>query len=120
MEPDAFDELAQAAGDRRRMRRPGQAGLAVFNTQRLRRLPHLRRRPKSNGTVGPDLDELAADAKKAGKPLEDFIRESIVDPNNYIAPGYPPNVMPQTFAIAPEGAARRLVVVPREASQKGS
>ena len=28
-------------------------------------------------------------------PLEDFIRESIVDPNAYVAPGYnPPSTMP--------------------------
>ena len=29
--------------------------------------------------------------------LAAFIRESIVNPNAYIAPGYPKSVMPQTF-----------------------
>ena len=41
--------------------------------------------------VGPDLDKVLA-----GKD-EDFIRESILDPNKEIAQGYQPNVMPSTF-----------------------
>jgi cytochrome c551/c552 len=41
----------------------------------------------ANGTVGPDLDKLSEAAKKAGQPLDAFIRQSIVDPNAYIAPG---------------------------------
>ena len=51
----------------------------------------------ASGKVGPDLDKLAAYAKQARQPLESFIRESIVSPNAYIQPGYPKNVMPQTF-----------------------
>jgi cytochrome c oxidase subunit 2 len=51
----------------------------------------------STGTVGPNLDKLPAEAKGAGQPLEPFIRESIVNPNKYIAPGYPAGVMPQNF-----------------------
>jgi cytochrome c oxidase subunit 2 len=41
--------------------------------------------------VGPDLDKVLA-----GKDA-DFIRESIVNPNAEIAPGYQPNVMPGNF-----------------------
>jgi cytochrome c oxidase subunit 2 len=41
--------------------------------------------------VGPNLDE-ALKGKSA-----DFIRESIVNPNADIAPGFQPNVMPSTF-----------------------
>jgi cytochrome c2 len=48
----------------------------------------------SNGKVGPDLDNLAEAAKKAGKPLDEFIAESIEDPNAYIAPGFKAGVMP--------------------------
>jgi cytochrome c oxidase subunit 2 len=47
--------------------------------------------------VGPDLDDLSSAARKAGKPLEAFVRESIEQPNAYIAPGFQPNVMPQDF-----------------------
>jgi cytochrome c oxidase subunit II len=53
--------------------------------------------PGAKGTVGPNLDNLKSYAATAGKPLEAFIKESIVDPNAYIAPGYQPNVMPGNF-----------------------
>jgi len=45
----------------------------------------------ATGKVGPDLDQLPAEAQRA------FVRESIVDPNAYIESGFPKNVMPQTF-----------------------
>ena len=52
----------------------------------------------TTGKIGPDLDkQLAPDAKKAGKPLDEFTRESIVDPNAFVAPGYPKGVMPTNF-----------------------
>ena len=62
----------------------------------------------TTGTVGPDLGNISADAKAAGQSLPDFIRESIVDPNKYIAKGYPPNVMPGNFgSTLSKQAARR-------------
>jgi cytochrome c oxidase subunit II len=45
----------------------------------------------TSGQVGPNLDD-ALKGKNA-----DFIRESIVQPNAQIAPGFQPNVMPSTF-----------------------
>jgi cytochrome c551/c552 len=63
----------------------------------------------ANGTVGPDLDKLSESAQKAGQPLDDFIRQSIVDPNAYIAPGYPKGVMPETFASLPKAQLDALV-----------
>jgi mono/diheme cytochrome c family protein len=49
----------------------------------------------SNGKVGPDLDRLAADAAKAGRgPVKAYVRESILNPNAYVVPGFPSNVMP--------------------------
>jgi len=48
----------------------------------------------STGKVGPDLDNLAADAKKANKPLPVYVRQSIEDPGAYVVPGYPDGVMP--------------------------
>jgi len=48
--------------------------------------------------VGPDLDNLASDAQKANSgSLDQYVHESIVDPNAYIVPGFQPGVMPQTF-----------------------
>jgi cytochrome c oxidase subunit 2 len=43
--------------------------------------------------VGPELDNL----DPGDKPLEEFIRESIVEPNAEITSGYQPDVMPGTF-----------------------
>ena len=51
----------------------------------------------SNGKVGPDLDHLALDAKKANRgTLDQYTRSSIVAPGAYIVPGYP-NAMPPTY-----------------------
>jgi cytochrome c551/c552 len=52
----------------------------------------------TNATVGPDLDAAPeADAKKAGMALAAFVKQSIVDPNAYIAPGFQKGIMPGTF-----------------------
>ena len=58
---------------------------------------HAFRPAGTDAQVGPRLDDLAAAAQKAGKPLDAFVHESIVDPNAYVAPGYQPGVMPQNF-----------------------
>ena len=63
----------------------------------------------STATVGPDLDDLTAEAKQAGKPLEKFIRESIVNPDAYVAPRYPKGVMPKTFSALPPAQIDALV-----------
>ena len=48
--------------------------------------------------MGPSLDDLDGSGQgRAGQPLEDYIRQSIVDPNAYIAPGYQPGVMPESY-----------------------
>ena len=53
----------------------------------------------SNATVGPDLDNLAADAAKANRgSVQQYAAESIKDPNAYVVPGYPKGVMPTTFS----------------------
>src|SRR5207244_245871 len=52
----------------------------------------------SKGTVGPDLDQLPAEAKRAGKPLAAFTRESVVSPDAYLEPGFQKGVMPTDFA----------------------
>ncbi|MDQ3066369.1 MAG: cytochrome c oxidase subunit II [Actinomycetota bacterium] len=47
----------------------------------------------SDAEVGPGLDQIDA----GGAPLEEFIREGIVDPNADLAQGYQPDVMPNTY-----------------------
>jgi cytochrome c oxidase subunit II len=65
---------------------------------------------KSKATVGPDLDKLPEEARGAHRgSLEEFARESIVDPNAYIEPGYNPNVMPTSFASLPKDQLDALV-----------
>jgi len=51
----------------------------------------------SKGTIGPDLDQLPAEAKRAGKPLDAFTRESIVKQDDYVEKGFPKGVMPPDF-----------------------
>jgi cytochrome c oxidase subunit II len=48
----------------------------------------------TDAKVGPSLDAIKPEG---GKPLKEFIRESIVDPNAVITDGYQPDVMPNTF-----------------------
>ena len=53
----------------------------------------------ANGTVGPDLDHLAADANKANRgSLVQYTTESIVNPSAYVVPGFLAGTMPQDFA----------------------
>ena len=52
----------------------------------------------AEGQIGPNLDNLAADARKAGQPLAEYVKQSIIDPNAYTAPGYIKGVMPTTFS----------------------
>jgi mono/diheme cytochrome c family protein len=48
----------------------------------------------STSQTGPDLDKLAEYADKAGQPVDEFVRESIVSPNDYVEEGFPEGVMP--------------------------
>jgi mono/diheme cytochrome c family protein len=63
----------------------------------------------TNGTVGPDLDKLKEYAKTANMPLEDFIRESIVKPDDYVEKGYAKGVMPGSFSSLPKKTLDALV-----------
>jgi mono/diheme cytochrome c family protein len=46
----------------------------------------------SNGTIGPDLDDLAGAA--GDMPPEEFVRQSILDPDAEVAQGFNSGVMP--------------------------
>jgi cytochrome c oxidase subunit 2 len=63
----------------------------------------------AKGAVGPDLDKLPDFARQAGQPLEQFIRESIVNPDAYVESGYQKGVMPGTFASLPKAQLEALV-----------
>jgi cytochrome c oxidase subunit II len=55
----------------------------------------------STGKVGPALDKLAADAKKANQgSLAQYTAESITNPGAYVVPGYPNGVMPAFSSLS--------------------
>ena len=73
----------------------------------------------TSANTGPDLDMLPQWAQQAKQPLESFIRTSIVDPNAYVQPGFPKNVMPETFKSLPKQQLDALVQYLIQSSKKG-
>ncbi len=67
----------------------GTAGAVIFTKNGCGACHTLKAVPDANGKVGPDLDSLSKSAKAAGEALVPFIKESIVDPNKYIAARLP-------------------------------
>jgi cytochrome c oxidase subunit 2 len=100
MQPAAFDSWAK---QQQRATTPSTsgggataAGKAVFANNACGSC-HTLTAAGATGTIGPDLDKLPQWATEAKQPLASFVHQSIVDPNAYIQPGFPKNVMPQTF-----------------------
>lgn len=116
MDPKAFKKWA---ADAKKGISGAGAGKAVYDNNGCGSC-HVFTPAGSKGTVGPDLDKLGADAKQAGKPLEPFVRESIVNPDAYIQPGYAPNVMPKTFATLPKSQLDALVQYLIQSGKKGA
>ena len=114
-----FDRWKREAG---RQNAPGggaNAGEAVFSQNGCGSC-HTLKAAGATGTVGPDLDKLSDEAQKAGKPVEAFVRESIVNPGAYVQPGFPNNVMPKTYASLPKQQLDALVQYLVQSSQGGS
>jgi cytochrome c oxidase subunit 2 len=93
MTPQAFDRWASAQGRRQSGGNAGQAGASLFKQNGCASC-HTFSPAHATGTIGPDLDRLPAYAKRAGKPLDPFVRESIQDPGAYVEKGFPANTMP--------------------------
>jgi mono/diheme cytochrome c family protein len=71
------------------------AGKGLFGSQGCNAC-HTFKPAGSTAKVGPDLDDLAANAKTANRgSVEQYTAESIEDPGAYVVPGYPNGVMPQ-------------------------
>ena len=107
MKPAAFNAWVNKQG-KALAGPPGQAGKSVFVNNGCNSC-HTLKAAGATAKVGPDLDKLPAEAKATGKPLAAFVRESIVNPDAYIAPGYPKNVMPKTFSQLPKSQLDALV-----------
>jgi cytochrome c oxidase subunit II len=94
--------LSWAKGQQKKLGGPtGTSGKAVFTANGCNSC-HTFRPAGATAKIGPDLDNLQQEAQRAGQPLEQFIRQSIVDPNAYIEPHYPKNIMPQNFGSIPK------------------
>ena len=72
---------------------PETAGASVFENQRCGNC-HTFSPARSRATTGPNLDRVPQSARQAGEPVEEYVRESIVNPDAYVHPGFPRNVMP--------------------------
>ena len=90
--PDKFDAWMKSGGQAA----AGPPGLAVFQANGCGGCHTLTAAPGANGKIGPNLDNLKQEAAGAKQPLAAFIKESIVKPSAYIAPGFS-NAMPATF-----------------------
>ena len=86
----------------------GGPGLVAFNNNGCSAC-HTFKPAGSKATTGPDLDNLATYARRAGKPLAAFVQQSIVDPNAYIEKRYQPGIMPTTFKSLPKDQLDALV-----------
>ncbi len=73
------------------------AGKAVFTSAGCAAC-HTFKPAASTGTIGPNLDDIADYAQKAGQPLADFTLSAITSPPpKYVPPGFPTNAMPSNF-----------------------
>jgi cytochrome c oxidase subunit 2 len=101
--------LSWAKGQQKKLGGPaGASGKAVFANNGCNSC-HTFKPAGSTAKIGPDLDNLKQEAQRAGQPLEQFIHQSIVDPNAYVEPHYPKNIMPTTFSSLPKDQLDALV-----------
>jgi len=99
MTPAAFNKWLKGQSKAVASPNTATAGKAVFTNNGCGAC-HTFAPAGTTAKIGPDLDKLAAYAQQAHQPLDAFVRTSIVSPNAYIQPGYPKNVMPQTFGTS--------------------
>lgn len=99
MTPAAFDTWLK--GQQAAIASPNASvsGAAVFKNNACGAC-HTLTAASATGKVGPDLDKLPQWATQAKQPLASFVKTSITDPNAYVQPGFPKNVMPQTFGAS--------------------
>jgi cytochrome c oxidase subunit 2 len=75
------------------------AGKALFASQGCGGC-HTYKPAGTTGKVGPDLDNLAADAQKANQgSVEEYTAASIKNPSAYTVPGFPAGVMPSYSSL---------------------
>jgi mono/diheme cytochrome c family protein len=82
---------------------PGSPGAQLFAAQGCNACHMVQ---GQGGAIGPNLTNIGtvAETRKPGVSAADYIRESIVNTNAFIAPGFQPGVMPGTYGqtLSPE------------------
>jgi cytochrome c oxidase subunit 2 len=116
MTQKAFDSWIKGQTKATSSPNPAVSGAAVFKNNPCGSC-HTLTAAGTSGKVGPDLDKLPQYAQTAGKPIEDFIRESVQNPGAYVEKGYPKNVMP-SFNL-PKSQLDALVQYLVQSSKKG-
>jgi mono/diheme cytochrome c family protein len=87
------------------------AGKALFSAQGCSAC-HTFKPAGATAKVGPDLDNVAADAQKANRgSVEQYVTESIKDPSAYVVPGYPNGVMPTFSSLSDKQVADLVAFV---------
>jgi len=82
-----------------------EAGKAVFESQGCNSC-HTYKPANATGNVGPDLDNLEADAEKADQgSVKEYAATSIKNPNAYVVPSFPQGVMPAYDKLSDEELA---------------
>jgi cytochrome c2 len=104
---------------------PNLPGAQVFSQNNCAGC-HTMQAAGASGTTGPNLDDVIGTIMQTKGGKDDLktatgISQAITDPNKTIAPGYPPNVMPQTFgqSISPTDL-KALVQFLQQCSGKGA
>ncbi len=79
-------------------------GAALFESQGCSGC-HAFTKAGSDAEIGPNLDNLAADAKKDGKDPAEYVAESIRDPAAYVVPGFQAGTMPTFDSLSADEVA---------------
>jgi cytochrome c oxidase subunit II len=94
---------AKAEAAKARAESTSSPGLAVFKEAGCGGC-HAFTPAKTTGTTGPSLDDVnenftraKAEGKTKATDVAGFIKESITDPNAYVAEGFAPGIMPDKF-----------------------
>src|SRR5579864_274199 len=117
MTPAAFNKWLKGQTKAVASPNTATAGAAVFKNQPCGSC-HTLTAAGATGKIGPDLDKLPQWAAQAKQPLQQFIQTSITDPNAYVQPGFPKNVMPP-FSSLPKAQLDALVQYLIQSSKKG-
>jgi len=102
---DWVKERAEGGAAPKEGESPTAAGREIFTSAGCNAC-HTLADANATAQVGPDLDELpdVAGKREKGTSAEDYVRQSIIDPQALVVKGFPANTMPKNFGdqLTPE------------------